>query len=50
MIGLKDGRWAAVEVKLGEKEIEDAAVHLLEGVFVVQGNGNVPAVAAPRQM
>ena len=25
-----DGRWAAVEVKLGAKEIEQAVIHLLE--------------------
>jgi len=30
VIALNDGRWAAVEVKLGSKEIENAAVHLLE--------------------
>lgn len=30
VIVLNDGRWAAVEVKLGSKEIEDAAVHLVE--------------------
>ena len=30
VICLNDGRWAAVEVKLGSKEIEEAAVHLLE--------------------
>lgn len=30
VIALNDGRWAAVEMKLGSKEIEDAAVHLLE--------------------
>ena len=30
VIALNDGRWAAVEVKLGSKEIEDAAVHLLK--------------------
>ena len=30
VIALNNGRWAAVEVKLGSKEIEDAAVHLLE--------------------
>lgn len=30
VIALNDGRWSAVEVKLGSKEIEDAAVHLLE--------------------
>ncbi len=30
VICLNDGRWAAVEVKLGSKEIEDAAVHLRE--------------------
>lgn len=29
VIALNDGRWAAVEVKLGSREIEDAAVHLL---------------------
>ena len=28
VIVLNDGRWAAVEVKLGAKEIEEAAVHL----------------------
>ncbi|MDO4265327.1 MAG: DUF4143 domain-containing protein [Eubacteriales bacterium] len=30
VIALNDGRWAAVEVKLGSKEIEEAAAHLLE--------------------
>lgn len=30
VICLNDGRWAAVEVKLGSREIEDAAVHLRE--------------------
>lgn len=30
VIVLNDGRWAAVEIKLGKKEIEDAAKHLLE--------------------
>lgn len=30
VIALNDGRWAAVEVKLGSREIEDAAVHLLK--------------------
>lgn len=30
VIALNDGRWAAVEVKMGSKEIEDAAIHLLE--------------------
>lgn len=30
VVVLNDGRWAAIEVKLGAKEIEDAAVHLLE--------------------
>ena len=30
VIVLNDGRWAAVEVKLGSKEIEEAAAHLLE--------------------
>lgn len=30
VIVLNDGRWAAVEVKMGSKEIEDAAVHLQE--------------------
>lgn len=30
VIALNDGRWAAVEVKLGSKEIEEAAVHLLK--------------------
>ena len=30
MIALNDGRWAAVEVKLGSKEIEEAATHLLK--------------------
>jgi predicted AAA+ superfamily ATPase len=30
IIRLYDGRWAAVEVKLGSKEIEEAAKHLLE--------------------
>lgn len=27
---LNDGRWAAIEVKLGSREIEEAAAHLLE--------------------
>jgi len=30
IIRLRDGRWAPVEVKLGSKEIEEAAKHLLE--------------------
>lgn len=28
VVVLNDGRWAAVEVKLGAKEIEEAAAHL----------------------
>lgn len=30
IISLNDGRWAAVEVKLGNKQIEEAAMHLQE--------------------
>ena len=30
VIALNDGRWAAIEIKLGSKEIEDAAKHLIE--------------------
>ncbi len=30
VIALHDGRWAAVEVKLGSKQIDEAAQHLLE--------------------
>ncbi|MCC8107283.1 MAG: DUF4143 domain-containing protein [Clostridiales bacterium] len=30
VITLNDGRWAAVEIKLGSKEIEEAATHLIE--------------------
>ena len=30
VIALHDGRWAAVEIKLGSKEIEEAAGHLIE--------------------
>ena len=30
IVTLNDGRWAAVEVKLGNKQIEEAAAHLLE--------------------
>lgn len=30
VVALNDGRWAAIEIKLGSKEIEDAAAHLLE--------------------
>lgn len=30
VVALNDGRWAAIEVKLGSKEIEDAAKHLIE--------------------
>lgn len=30
VIALNDRRWAAFEVKLGSKEIEEAAKHLLE--------------------
>lgn len=30
VIVLNDGRWAPVEIKLGSREIEEAAVHLLE--------------------
>jgi hypothetical protein len=29
IVALRDGRWAAVEVKLGSKQIEEAATHLL---------------------
>ncbi len=30
IVALNDGRWAAVEVKLGNKQIEEAALHLQE--------------------
>lgn len=30
MIKLHDGRWAAVEVKLGMKQIEEAAANLIK--------------------
>lgn len=30
VVCLNDGRWAAVEIKLGSREIEEAAVHLLK--------------------
>jgi predicted AAA+ superfamily ATPase len=30
IVQLRDGRWGAIEVKLGNKEIEDAARHLLQ--------------------
>lgn len=30
IIALRDGRWAAVEVKLGSKQIEEAAAHLIK--------------------
>jgi predicted AAA+ superfamily ATPase len=30
VVSLNDGRWAPIEVKLGAKEIEEAAEHLLE--------------------
>ena len=30
VVCLNDGRWAAIEIKLGSKEIEEAAIHLLE--------------------
>jgi predicted AAA+ superfamily ATPase len=30
VIALNDGRWAAAEVKMGSKEIEEAAVHLIK--------------------
>jgi predicted AAA+ superfamily ATPase len=30
IISLRDGRWAAIEVKMGASEIDDAAKHLLE--------------------
>jgi predicted AAA+ superfamily ATPase len=29
IVRLRDGRWAAIEVKLGNKQIEEAATHLL---------------------
>jgi predicted AAA+ superfamily ATPase len=29
IVALRDGRWAAIEVKLGSKQIEEAATHLL---------------------
>lgn len=30
VIALNDSRWAAIEIKMGSKEIEEAAVHLIE--------------------
>ena len=30
IVALNDGRWAAVEVKLGNKQTEEAATHLRE--------------------
>ena len=30
VVSLHDGRWGAVEVKLGSREIEEAAAHLLK--------------------
>ena len=30
IIALRDGRWAAVEVKLGNNQIEEGAAHLLQ--------------------
>ena len=30
IVALNDGRWAAIEVKLGNKQIEEAAQHLQE--------------------
>ena len=30
IISLRDGRWAAIEVKLGQKQIEEAARNLLK--------------------
>jgi predicted AAA+ superfamily ATPase len=30
VVALNDGRWAAVEIKMGAKEIEEAAEHLIE--------------------
>ncbi len=30
VVALNDGRWAAIEIKLGSKEIEEAAIHLIE--------------------
>lgn len=30
IIALRDGRWAPVEVKLGQKQIEEAAAHLIK--------------------
>lgn len=30
IVALRDGRWAPVEVKLGEKQIEEAAAHLIK--------------------
>ena len=37
IIALNDGRWAAVEVKLGNKQIEEAALHLQELAQKVDG-------------
>ena len=30
IVALNDGRWAAVEVKLGQRQIDEAAEHLKE--------------------
>ena len=30
IVRLRDGRWAAIEVKMGQKEIEEAAANLIK--------------------
>ncbi len=30
VVCLNDGRWGAIEIKMGSKEIEEASVHLTE--------------------
>jgi hypothetical protein len=30
IVALRDGRWAAIEVKLGSKQIEEAAANLIK--------------------
>jgi hypothetical protein len=41
VIALRDGRWAAVEVKLGNKQIEEAAGNLKNSTFasILSQNG-----------
>ena len=43
IVEMSDGRWAAFEVKLGQREVDDAAAHLIR----LRGRVNTDAAGDP---